>query len=292
MRVLLTGASGQLGGYLLRELLREGSSIHAWSGSRTGQFLGVPWQLVDLADRDQVVAAFRQARPEFILHAGAMASVADCRRDPQRTYQVNTQGSALLAELAAQAGARLLLVSTDLVFDGEKAPYREQDPPAPLSVYGRSKAEAEKAVLVAPRSSVVRVSLLFGPSLIRRPTFFDQQLTALRERRAITLFTDEWRTPLSLLTAARGLLSILRSDHVGLLHMGGPERMSRFEMGRRLAGHLGADPAVMLPAERDSVSGAEPRPCDVSLDTAHWRERFPHVPWPNLEEALSALPPP
>src|SRR5436305_6422990 len=113
--------------------------------------------------------------------------MAECHRDPARARRVNVGGTATLAELAAKAGARLVLVSTDLVFDGEHAPYREADPPRPLSAYGRSKAEAEAAVLAVPRAAVARVSLLFGASLAGRPSFFDEQAAALRARRPVTL---------------------------------------------------------------------------------------------------------
>jgi dTDP-4-dehydrorhamnose reductase len=289
MHVLVTGASGQLGGYLLRELADTGTPVTAWSGSRASRVLGVPLQPVDLADADGIAAAFREARPSAVLHAAALASVAECRRDPALARQVNTQGSALLAELASQAKARLLLVSTDLVFDGECGGYREADVPAPLSVYGRTKAEAEQAVLAVPRSVVVRVSLLFGPTHSGRPAFFDEQVAALRECRPVTLFADEWRTPLDLATAARALVAVLRSDVGGLLHLGGPERLSRVDMGRRLATYLGAEGASIVAATRDSVPSAEPRPRDVSLDASRWRELFPAQPWPRFEEALAGM---
>jgi dTDP-4-dehydrorhamnose reductase len=287
--LLVTGASGQLGSYLLRELSQRGQSVTAWSGSRTGRFDGIPWQPVDLADSEAVVAAFRAARPAAVIHAGAMASVADCLRNPERARQINTQGSALLAELAAEARARFLLVSTDLVFDGQRGGYREDDVPNPLSVYGRTKAAAEMAVQAHLGSVVVRVSLLYGPGLAGRPSFFDHLLAGLRTGRPPTLFTDEWRTPLSLPAAARALVEILDSDRIGLLHLGGPQRLSRLEMGQRLAVYLGVDPAVIAAAERNSIAAAEPRPRDVSLDSSQWRQQFPRELWPTWEEALREM---
>jgi dTDP-4-dehydrorhamnose reductase len=278
-----------LGGYLVRELASRGWPTTAWSGSRAGRVFGTDLHPVDLAKPEQVTAAFQAARPTAVLHAAAMASVADCFRDPQRAAQVNTQGTALLAELAARSGARLLQVSSDLVFDGRQGHYREQDAPSPLSIYGRTKAEAETPVLATPRGVVVRVSLLYGPSLSGKPSFFDQQTAALREQKPVTLFTDEWRTPLDLPTAARALVNILDSDYVGLLHLGGPERMSRYEMGLRLAASLGANPAAIIGAEQQSVPMTEPRPRDVSLDSSHWRTLFPNEAWPNLEAALAEM---
>jgi dTDP-4-dehydrorhamnose reductase len=287
MRWLVTGASGQLGGYLLRELAAAGEAVIAWSGSTRGPLLGVDLQPVDLADAAELGAAFRQARADFVVHAAALAKVADCYHDPRRAEQVNTRGTAVLAELAAAAGARLVLSSTDLVFDGERAPYREDDPPAPLSVYGRTKAAAEGPVLAAG-GVVARVSLLYGPTLVGRPAFFDEQVTAMRVGKAVTLFEDEWRTPLSLHTAARALLALARSDYRGVLHVGGPERLSRLEMGRRLAAYLGVDSGVIRAVRRDQVAAAEPRPRDTSLDSSRFRAFFPGQPWPTLEESLRA----
>jgi dTDP-4-dehydrorhamnose reductase len=183
----------------------------------------------------------------------------------------------------------MVFLSTDLVFDGEKGWYREDDLPAPLSVYGRTKAAAEQAVLAVPRGLVLRVSLLFGPSIVERPYFFDEQVVALREGRPLTLFNDEWRTPLSLASAARAVRMLVHSDFAGILHLGGPERMSRLEMGQRLAVHLGMNPSVLVAVPRSSIPAAEPRPGDTSLDSSRWHALFPAQPWPSWHEALTEM---
>lgn len=288
-RLLLTGASGLLGGYLL-EQVRGRPGVVAWSGSTAAVRAGVALQPIDLTDLSAVERSFRDAAPAAVIHAAAMAGVADCARDPRRARRVNTEATATLARLCAAAGARLLLVSTDLVFDGEHAPYAEDAVPRPLSVYGRSKADAEAAVLARAGHAVARVSLLYGPSLGDRPGFFDLQLRALRGGDALSLFADEWRTPLDLPTAALALLRLVESDATGLFHIGGPERMSRLEMGHRLARALGADVGVFRPARRGDAPG-EPRPADTSLDTTRWRARFPDLPGPRLEEALRSFRP-
>jgi dTDP-4-dehydrorhamnose reductase len=289
-RVLLTGASGHLGGYLLRQLVRTGVEVVAWSGSQATQLDGVGIEPVDLKDADRVAAAFRAARPQALIHAAAMAGVANCQRNPERAAAVNARGTARLTELAAQSATRFVYVSTDLVFDGEQGTaYRETDRPAPLSIYGRTKVEAEQLAQAIPRSVVVRVSLLYGPSLFGRPSFFDQQLCALRAGQTLTLFDDEWRTPLDLVTAARALVSIAPSDYTGLLHVGGPQRLSRLEMGQRLANALRADPSCIRAVSRHSVAAGEPRPRDTSLDSSLWRAAFPGLPWPSAEDALEAM---
>ncbi len=290
MRLLITGTSGNLGAYLLRHLQGGPHAVTAWSGSRGGDLFGFSLQPIDLTQPDVVRAVFAAAHPNAVLHAAALASVAACHRDPARARRVNVEATALLADLCAAAGVRLVFVSTDLVFDGEQGGYREADAPAPLSVYGQSKRDAELAVLGTPRGLVVRLSLLYGPSLTGRPAFFDEQVRALRQRQPIACFSDEWRTPLALATAAEALAALLPVDVTGLLHLGGPERLNRLEMAQQLAVHLGADPAVLVPTSRAAVAAAEPRPRDTSLDSTRWRTRFPHLPWPAFAAALRAEP--
>jgi dTDP-4-dehydrorhamnose reductase len=271
MRLLLTGASGQLGGYLLQTLAGGADEVIAWSGQHGGTLLGHLLHPVDLADPSAVADGFAAAQPEVVLHAGAWARVADCWQDPEQARRVNVDGTATLCSLAEQAGARVVFVSTDMVFDGEHAPYREEDVPAPLSVYGRTKAEAEGVVQQRAENVVVRVSLLVGPSVVGRPSYYDEQLQTLREGRPLKLFVDEWRTPLGLDEAARALLAIARSDVRGVLHVGGSERLSRLDMGRRLAAEGGLPEALLVPIRRDDLPGREPRPRDVSLDSSRWR---------------------
>lgn len=289
MHLLLTGATGALGGYLLRELARIDAKVSAWSGSRPAELFGVAVRPVDLARPDAVAGAFRALRPDVVLHVGALASIGACWQNPQQAQAINVGGSTLLAELTAEAGARLLLVSTDLVFDGTRGWYTEQDPPAPLSVYGRSKADAERAVLGYPRTAVARVSLLFGPTLTSRGSFFDQLVSTLRAGQTVICFADEWRTPLALATAAQALVGLARSDFEGLLHLGGAERLSRLEMGLRLATYLGVDTNLVLAAGREDLVSPERRPRDTSLDSTHWRVQFGSGNWPSWEESLAEM---
>src|SRR6185437_9633592 len=112
MRLLVTGASGQLGSYLVRESLRRGEIVVAWSGRRQGELFDSPLRPVDLAEPDAIAAAFREARPDRVVHAAALAVVSECHREPRRAEQINTHGSMVLAELADRAKVPLVYVST------------------------------------------------------------------------------------------------------------------------------------------------------------------------------------
>jgi dTDP-4-dehydrorhamnose reductase len=289
MRILVTGASGQLGAYLLRELRRRGLEPGAWSGSQSGVLFGCRLQPVDLADGDMVASEFATAAPGIVLHAGAMAKIGQCYRDAEKARRINAEATAQLTELCAAAGARLVYVSTDLVFDGRRGTYREDDGASPLSVYGRTKLAAEHAVLASSTGVIARVSLLYGPSVASRSSFFDEQVAALVEHRPMRLFVDEWRTPLDLPTAATALVTLALSERTGLFHIGGPQRMSRWQMGQEIAALLGTGSGAIVAGKQVDEPPPEPRPRDVSLDSSKWRAAFPEQPWPTMEQALSQM---
>jgi len=274
----VTGATGLLGGHLIAAAARRSEHVVGVGGPSRGT------GGVDLSDRTAVDALFARVRPDVVLHAAALGGVADCARDPELARRSNVEATACTARAAAARGARFVHVSTDLVFDGEHAPYSEDDVTKPTSVYGRTKRDSELEALAVPDAVVVRVSLLFGPTRSARIGFFDQQLAALRSGAPITLFTDEWRTPLSLRAAAAGLLAIASSDVTGTLHFGGPERMSRHEMGTRLARVIGIRAPSIVAGTRTAVATPEPRPRDVALDSSKLRSCLPEITTGSFED--------
>ncbi|MGH7134685.1 MAG: SDR family oxidoreductase [Pirellulales bacterium] len=289
MRILVTGAGGLLGRYLLRDLAQTSHTVAAWSGTQSGNAFGMPLAPVPLMDGECVERALALARPDSIIHTAAMAGVASCFRSPDAAWRINVDATRQLAAGASQRSARFIFISTDLVFDGRRGGYSENDVACPLSCYGRTKVAAEQAVLAYGRGLVVRASLLFGPALGPRQSFFDQQIEALRSGSSCPLFIDEWRTPLALSTAASAIATLAESDFTGLLHLGGPERMSRFEMGMRLARAFDLDGGNLVAVGRDSAHADEERPRDVSLDSGRWRQLFPDHPWPGFEQALREM---
>lgn len=282
--VVITGAGGQLGGYVLRHALLEHRNVLPILRPAPGRH--VEGIALDLTDRTAVLNFLDTARPGGILHLAAMSSVADCYQRPELARRTNVEATAWLAEWAACHAARLVHVSTDMVFDGENAPYREGDLPCPLSVYGRTKADAEKTVLLYPQHVVARLSWLAGPRLGGPPRFFDDMVATLRRRAPVALFTDEWRTPLALPDAASALLALLDHDFSGLVHLGGPERLSRWDMGLQIAAHLGVDADLVVPTSRKQAAAAEPRPKDLALSSSLWRGLMPNSPWTPFPQML------
>lgn len=260
--ILVTGASGKLGAYLVAELRSQGRPVAAWSCRQQGQVADVPLQQVDLCNLIELEKAYRALDPAAVIHCAALSAVGDCYRNPEKADLINHQATALLARLAK----RLVYTSTDLVFDGKSAPYSEEATPNPLSVYGRSKLAGERAILDLGNALVVRLSLLYGPAGPGfQGGFFQQQMEALEQGEILRLFTDEWRTVLALDDAARGLVRALDSDSGGVAHLGGPERLSRYDMGRHLAHAYYNSSDLVVASSQSEVDFGEPRPQDVSL---------------------------
>jgi dTDP-4-dehydrorhamnose reductase len=271
-RLLFTGASGFLGFNFLR-LFNRRFEITGTCLTHLPERSPVPCQRLDLTDQAHVRAFFRDFRPEAVIHAAALSNPNTCQARPEDSRTANLEATAFLAQLCADADIPFVFTSTDLVFDGESAPYREADPPRPVSLYGEHKARAEAEVLSRhPGAVVCRMPLMYGESGPVNPSFLDFMLKAVVEGRALTLFTDEWRTPVSGADAARGLALALdlamAGDFRGILHLGGRERLSRYEFGEIFLRVLGRPEVTPKACLRADVPMPAPRPRDVSLASA------------------------
>ena len=287
MRILVTGASGQLGAYLIDRLLRTDHAIVAWSGTEASMRHGVAIRPVDLTDSEATERSLDESRPDAIIHAAAVSAADAVRLDPVGARAINVDATVRIADWADRHGRRLVFTSTDLVFDGSRPWNREVDPAGPLLDYGRTKQEAEPAVLATPGGVVARICLLFGPSRCGRPYFFDRAVEAIRRGEPRSFFEDEYRTPLDLATAAEILVRLAGGDLSGLFHVAGRERVSRFELMRRASAILGLDPGLVRPNRRADADLPEPRPADVSLDASKLASAFPDLERPSIEDALT-----
>jgi dTDP-4-dehydrorhamnose reductase len=199
---------------------------------------------------------------------------------------VNAQLPATLARLCRERGLRLVALSTDLVFAGDRPSVGEGDPTGPLSVYGRTKRAGEEAVLAAlPTAAIVRVALVVGRGHGPRPTSTEGVAWALRAGEPMRLFTDEYRTPVDPESVAEAIARLIAGPGAGLYHLGGPERLSRYELGLRVAQVLGLPSDGILPALQREHAGPDRRAPDVSLDSSRARRELGWQPRP-LEAAI------
>ncbi len=288
-RLLITGASGFVGGNLaLRaaERWQTFATLHA-AAVTANRVAAV--SAIDVSQSGDVDRAVDEVHPDAIIHAAAMANLDAAAADPQRARQVNVEGTRNVARAAARIGARLVYLSTDLVFDGEHAPYREDVEPKPILTYGRSKLEGERAALETAPCCVVRSALLFGWSRTAAACFTEVMLRRLREGHRVKLFSDEFRTPLAVDTLCEILLELAeRCELAGVYHAAGTERLSRYEFGRRTCEAFGLPVELLDQSTRDQVPSREPRPRDCSLDTTKLRAAI-RTPIPSIDEALDRM---
>ena len=231
------------------------------------------WRSIDLARIGAVEALSAELLPERVVNCAALARGAACEADPGLAQRMNADLPRELARWCAAAGARLVHVSTDLVFGAGDAPeggFDESAPPTPRGVYARTKAEGELGVLAEdPRALVVRLPLLYGNSGGRCLGASDSLLEAVARDEKPPLFEDEWRTPLDVADAALALIELAGREEAGVLHVAGPDRVSRLELGLAVLAAMGLDESLA----RESVRAARrselapERPRDVSLDS-------------------------
>ncbi len=264
-KLLVTGASGFLG-WNLCQIACKTWEVHGTYSQHPIVIPDVTLHSIDLTDLELVQREIDRICPDAIIHTAAASQPNFCQRNPELSYRINVTASQHLAKICHQANIPFVFTSTDLVFDGTKAPYQETDPVAPLNIYGEQKVAAEREILaVYPGASICRMPLMFGMAPPTATSFIQPWLKSLQAGENLTLFVDEFRTPVSARTAAQGLLMVL---HIfpGTINLGGKERISRYEFGLLLADVFGFNSSLILPIYQKDLQMAAPRAADVSLD--------------------------
>ena len=268
MRILLTGARGFAGGHLWRTL--KGPHQVATVGRRP--FPDSADHVRGDLEEDRILELLSRASPDVVVHLAALTDADRCEEQPERARAVNAGVPARRASAVAGSCRRFIHVSTDMVFDGERAPYAEADPALPISVYGRTKLAGERAVvsILGDRACIVRLALLYGPRLSAhsRPSFIERMAAAAIRGERVPLFEDEIRTPLYVEDAAHAIALLAgHPSPPSLVHLGGPDRCSRFEMGTRALAAFGLASDLAEARSRSEGRARAPRPRDVSLSS-------------------------
>jgi dTDP-4-dehydrorhamnose reductase len=263
-RVLITGAGGQLGHDLVAAFSDAPSPRHEVVAAAHAQ--------LDVADRDAVLQAGASVRPDLVVHAAAWTAVDACQDDPDRAYRVNALGSRHVAEAARLAGAHLVYLSTDYVFDGRSpAPYREWDDPNPLSVYGRSKLGGEQEVArLHPGSTIVRTSWVCG---FHGSNMVKTILRLAAERAQLTFVDDQRGCPTFTEDLADMILRLSTERLPGTFHVTNQGATTWYQFARDTLTAAGLDPARVRPIATEELQPPRPapRPANSELDNAALR---------------------
>ncbi len=285
-KLLVTGASGFLGWHIC-QLAKPECEVYGTYCSQTLEIPNVRLIKLNLTNFQEIKRIFNDIKPDAVIHTAAQSSPNFCQLNPDETEAINVTASCNIAGLCADYSIPCVFTSTDLVFDGLNPPYKETDSVCPINYYGEQKVKAEEGMLLRyPQTAICRMPLMFGMATPTASSFIQPFIQILREGKELSLFTDEFRTPVSGTTAAKGLLLAL--DKVqGYIHLGGKERISRYEFGRLLVEVLQLPGTGLKVGKQADVKMAAPRPSDVSLDSSR-AFALEYAPL-SLQEELAAL---
>jgi dTDP-4-dehydrorhamnose reductase len=274
MRIVITGADGQLGVELVRALAGHGNVIGT--------------TLADLDVTDPGCAdRLASLRPDWVVHAAAATDVDGCEREPECAMAVNAEGTRRVAEGCRRAGAGLVYLSTDYVFDGDKGrPYTESDPPAPLSAYGRSKLEGERATRsLASRWVIVRTAWLYG---VHGRNFVKTIMEKATAGERLRVVDDQVGSPTYATDLAGGVALLLSRGLTGLYHVTNSGSCSWFDLAREILRLTGSTSTPLSRISSEELNRPARRPAYSVLENAAWRAAGlpPLRPWP---EALAAM---
>jgi dTDP-4-dehydrorhamnose reductase len=274
MKILLTGATGQVGYELERSL------------QGLGEVVAVDRARMDLADLDQVRAVIRAVRPGLIVNPAAYTAVDKAESERELAWRINAEAPGVMAQEAARLGAAMVHYSTDYVFDGSKAgAYVETDATGPINVYGQSKLAGEQAVAEAGIAHLIlRTSWVFG---MRGNNFLQTMLRLTRERDALKVVNDQLGAPTwsrtvadtsaLMLAQARAGGPLWWERNSGVYHLSSQGRTSWFGFTEAIVEEAGID-CQLAPISSDAWPTAARRPANSVLDTGKLRERFGNLP--------------
>ncbi len=273
MRIVVTGAGGGLG----RASCAGMPSHH--------DVIALGHADLDIGDHHAVMQTVPGLRPDLIVNCAAFTAVDANESDPVRAHRDNAQGPQSLALAARSAGARILHVSTDYVFDGTQTrPYDETDEPHPLSVYGRSKLAGERLVReVTPEHLIVRTGFVFGGG----EDFLSRQLDELAAGRDAAGLEDRVGSPTSVGELAARLLPLVLTGLPGTFHIAGPEATTWFDVLLRCK-RIGGFAGQVRPQRASDLGLAAPRP-SMSALTSVRLPQMPVAPMPPLDASLAAM---
>jgi dTDP-4-dehydrorhamnose reductase len=272
-RVLVTGATGMLGSDLAPALASAGDEVFAR-----------PKSDLDVTDSAQVDHALRELHPDVVVNCAAFTKVDACETDPS-AFEVNGQAVGFLAAACGRVGARLVQVSTDFVFDGEKrSPYVEDDPTGPASAYGRSKRDGEQEALRLPGNLVVRASWLFGRSGWNFVEAILRQVESGRER--LSVVTDQVGRPTATTDLSEAVVALLDAGATGVYHFANRGVVSWNEFAREILWLTGHASVPVDPTTAEALGRPAPRPAYSVLDTGKY-ERLTGRPIRHFRDPLA-----
>jgi len=261
-RLLATGAGGLLGS----EIVESAEGRYVVYPTHATRSLFSNSLRMDITDKSEVKHAFNKVRPDIVIHTAALTNVDKCETDKNYALKVNTEGTKILAEACNLVNAKIVYVSTDYVFDGEKGLYTEEDEPNPINHYGLTKLMGEKHAATLCESFVIlRTSVLYGVHP-EKPNFAKWVISTLKEGKPLNVVEDHYNSPTFAENLAKVILEIVDKGLKGLFHTSGGERISRYRFALKIAETFNFNARLIKPIKMNELKAwTVKRPKDSSL---------------------------
>ncbi len=295
MRVLVTGSNGMLGSDLIRIVGAEEEVVGI--GRSANRNTGLRYYECDICDRERVFKLIEELACDWVIHTAAFSNVDGCEKDPKTAEAINVGGSENIADACRKRKIRAILISTDYVFDGKKkSPYDESDEPNPLSIYGRTKLEAEQIWQDKLRSgTILRTSWLFGR---HGRNFVETIVRQAEQKQPLRVVCDQWGAPTHTVDLAKALYRLMKGAESGavqapsVLHFTNSGATSRYEWARHIVRELGLNPDEVKPIRIEETDRPARRPERGVLGIGLWKKIFKEVPkdmWQVTSEYLQKV---
>ncbi len=271
MRILVTGANGFVGYYLVRDLLLAGENVIATGRGNSvynfNSFSNYSYEQLDFTDPFAVHDFFEKYQPATVIHAGAMSKPDDCEARQWEAYTTNTEGTLTLLMNAAEYKSFFLFLSTDFVFSGHEGMYQEEAERAPVNFYGRTKMEAEDAVMEYEGNwAIARTVLVYGQQQGSRGNLLTVVKDKLEKGETYNVFNDQVRTPTYVGDLVQGLISIVNKKQTGIFHLSGEDVRTPYEMAVETAEFLKLDASLIKPTTEAEFVQPAKRPLKTGFN--------------------------
>jgi len=293
MKLLITGSNGLLGQKIVQRCIKHNIDFLATSKgeNRNPACPNNHYHTLDICSADEIHQLVSAYHPTAIIHTAALTNVDYCELNPEECHLVNVEATRLLWEVAKQFDAHFQLVSTDFVFDGLTGNYSETDAVCPLSVYGRSKVDAEKLLIndATTNWSIARTIILFGTGHdLSRSNLILWALESLPKGETMKLVNDQFRAPTWADDLAYGCVEIVKRKEKGIFHLSGPETNSIDQLVQRIATQIGIVNPPIETISSATLNQPAKRPPKTGFDLSKAAKTLNYKP-KKLEESIVEL---
>ena len=288
MKVWVTGASGMVGGNFVNVFKNNGFRV---CGSHYSNPLEntVFFDTLDPSNPDNF--DINEFFPDVVVHAGAMTHVDACEEDPEKSYHHTVSSAQNVASLAKKFNAALVYISSDYIFEGKEGPYSENITPAPVSVYGKHKLEAENIVRnTTEKHLILRITNVYGHE-VQGKNFVVRLMKNVSKGESMDLKLpyDQYATPINARDVARAAEKLLSNGKTGVYHLGSTDYMNRVQLAQKVLSYMPGHKATIIPVSTEKLGQPAPRPLQGGLKPEKFLREFPDFAFSNVDDFIKEL---